>query len=924
MRVDPEQCLEQKRQIANLTDGLTIEISVMLKFFRCLGCLLGLSAIATSQEKEIDLETALAQQDYGRAEILLEELVSDWKTLSESDPSQENAVQYGLTLQALGTIERQAGKQEEALGHLEKSCELLAEAAPIVRVDGLETFALALQDLGHLGESEERLREVLDLKRTANAEPSSISQSEEHLALNLLAQGNYPEAGELFQANLNASPAGQPAVRARRLGNFGKYLHTLGSYARAASIYESALELPFEDPELKLSLTSELALAELRLGKLERAREGLEKASEGARDLYQDSDRSFLASPYLINLGALDLSLGEPEQAVGSFSAALEILESSLSADHPALIVPLNDLGCAEQAIGDYENAGIHLRRAAKLQEKHLPRLHLRVAETARNLARNSLLSGSPDAVQEIDRSSEIGIELLDELIHHGTERERLNFLQRLDLVSLPCATGDPQRIAKVLIATKARLLDAMLAGGSAESSKPPTWQEIQATLPAGSAFIDACRYTTADDDSVIRYGAVLILPDGPPKWIPLGTDEDLQRWLSAFRNRLSWRAGQLSGDTSRPPTLKITTILQSLHRGFWGPIGQELPADTQDIAFSPDGALYFLPLAALLDADGQPLCTRHRQVTTVSSARDLTRPPAYTSLNSTPWAIFGVSDFPKSSADPEDDRLLNLLASLDSMPGTTAETNLVKLRAPDDSFIVRDEAATELALSRLKSPPGVLHLGCHAFFLPSDIAQGATVDFDENADLLRSGGLLLHRAGMLKAGSLPFSPTDDILFPSEVAKLPLKGTRLVTLSSCESGAGTAVSGEGLLGLRRGFALAGAREVLVALWPVSDFSTPEFMDRFYELATAGSRPAQALWQCQQEHFAKAESVDEFEIAVLRYGPFVLSQNTPLQASGGTIVPPNPDRFPWLKFLLIVPAFAFLLARVLPKAREKKE
>jgi len=443
-----------------------------------------------------------------------------------------------------------------------------------------------------------------------------------------------------------------------------------------------------------------------------------------------------------------------------------------------------------------------------------------------------------------------------------------------------------------------------------------PDWQTVQKSLAPGSALVDATRFTALDGTD--SYGAIILLPEGPPKWVLLSSEEDLQRWLASFRERLSWRAGALAGKNTPPPPLKLRGILRSLHQRFWEPVTRELPAGTQHVAFSPDAALHFLPLPALMDEAIQPLCSRFLQVATLTSGRDLLNPATTTKLSSAPWELLGVSEFPKSKQPPEGDRLLELLASLDDMPGTADEMDrLVKL-APRGTRLLRNEKAIEPALSSLAEAPTVLHLGCHAFFLADDLSPATDLDFDEHSDLLHAGGLLLYGAALRKPGSPLFAPDDDLLFPAEVAKLPLQGTRLVTLSSCESGAGTAVSGEGLLGLRRGFALAGAREVVVALWPVSDRSTPAFMERFYQLALASDRPAQALWQCQREFLTKATNDDEFEAAVLRYAPFVLSQNTPLASGNEIAAAPAKRNIPWTRLALALPLLAFLAARFLKR------
>lgn len=849
---------------------------------------------------------ALDTNDLAAAEQELEALVTDWETAWQKDHSDENAVEMGRALQALGVIERQAGKANEALPHLQTAVERLATDSPSGRADALEALALTEQDLGQPSQAEKHLRQVIELR----PEGAERLQGFDNLAFNLLAQGKYPESSELFRQTLDATPPTDTESRARRLGNLGRYFHVLGSHFRAAETFREALALEIQNPEVRLSLSSQLALANLRLGKTEEARKGLEEAANEARTLY-GQQAPFRAVPFFNNLGALDLDLGDAANARSSFAYAVELLEASFSKDHPSLITPLNNLGAAEQAEGNYQNAETALRRAAALQEKHLPRVHLETAETARNLARNALLSGSPNAAAEIDRATELGIAVLDELIGHGSEQERLNFLQRNDLVSLPCVTGDASRIANVLLATKARLFDAMLSNGKAGAV--PDWQTVQKSLAPGSALVDATRYTALDGTH--GYGAIILLPEGPPKWVPLGSEEDLQRWLASFRERLSWRAGALAGKNTPPPALKLRGILRSLHQKFWEPIASELPAGVQHIAFSPDGALHFLPLPALMDEGMQPLCSRFLQVATLTSGRDLLNAPAATSLSSGYWEVLGVSEFPKSKTSPEGDRLLELLASLDDMPGTAEEMDRIARLVPNKSKFLRDKSATETALRGLSQAPAVLHLGCHAFFLADDLSPATALDFDERANLLHAGGLLLYGAALRKADSPDFAPDDDLLYPAEVAKLPLQGTRLVTLSSCESGAGTAVSGEGLLGLRRGFALAGAREVVVALWPVSDRSTPAFMERFYQLALASDRPAQALWQCQREFLTKATNDDEFEAAVLRYAPFVLSQNTPLATGQEIAAAATKPSLPWKRLALALPLLAFFAARL---------
>jgi len=73
----------------------------------------------------------------------------------------------------------------------------------------------------------------------------------------------------------------------------------------------------------------------------------------------------------------------------------------------------------------------------------------------------------------------------------------------------------------------------------------------------------------------------------------------------------------------------------------------------------------------------------------------------------------------------------------------------------------------------------------------------------------------------------------------------------LVVLSGCETGLGEQISGEGLIGLTRGFMNAGATRVIASLWQISDTATSILMADFYRLMQRdGLRPAAALRAAQ--------------------------------------------------------------------------
>lgn len=77
-------------------------------------------------------------------------------------------------------------------------------------------------------------------------------------------------------------------------------------------------------------------------------------------------------------------------------------------------------------------------------------------------------------------------------------------------------------------------------------------------------------------------------------------------------------------------------------------------------------------------------------------------------------------------------------------------------------------------------------------------------------------------------------SGKDDeaMLTAKEIQKLDLRAS-MVILSACETGLGKSHEG-GMIGLSRAFEIAGAKNVLMSLWPVSDSRTPKLMQYFFE------------------------------------------------------------------------------------------
>ncbi|MBI1745753.1 MAG: CHAT domain-containing protein [Acidobacteria bacterium] len=90
-----------------------------------------------------------------------------------------------------------------------------------------------------------------------------------------------------------------------------------------------------------------------------------------------------------------------------------------------------------------------------------------------------------------------------------------------------------------------------------------------------------------------------------------------------------------------------------------------------------------------------------------------------------------------------------------------------------------------------------------------------------------------------------PAQPNQTRLWLYEIFNWRMEAD-LVVLSSCRSGLGPRVVGDGVIGFTRAFMYAGARALVTTFWEIRDDVTPFFMEQFYFYLGRGERPSEAL------------------------------------------------------------------------------
>jgi len=117
----------------------------------------------------------------------------------------------------------------------------------------------------------------------------------------------------------------------------------------------------------------------------------------------------------------------------------------------------------------------------------------------------------------------------------------------------------------------------------------------------------------------------------------------------------------------------------------------------------------------------------------------------------------------------------------------------------------------------------------------------------------------------------------DGILYSGEIFNLKLNAD-LVVLSACETGLGQIKKGEGIIGLTRALLYAGAKNLVVSLWPVSDQSTSDLMIDFYKnlLSNKSARLSNSTRFAPLLQQAKLKMINDAKFAhPYFWSPFIL-------------------------------------------------
>lgn len=549
-------------------------------------------------------------------------------------------------------------------------------------------------------------------------------------------------------------------------------------------------------------------------------------------------DYAFILADY----GDLQFLSDQPAKARKTYALAIKLLLAQVQQYFPAL---------SEQEKSDYWNKiNAKLERyyvfavsqAAKQPELAGQAYNLRLQTKALLLSQSTalrarILGSKDEALKALFEQWQSRREYLSKL-YTRTKAEL-----KTANVKIADVEEEVNRLEKEL-----SLKSEMFAGRT--TSRQPEWKDVQQKLAPGTAAMELIRMRvnavpqTADS---IVYAALVVYKrpgNDAAKYpvlvkLPNGTRME-RRYFPNYSRSISNRFND---------TLS--------YKYFWAPFEVAL-AGIQTVYLSTDGVYNQVSLPALRDDRGLYVLDKI-DIRYVSNTRDLLKDIPQNFYEGRTALLVGNPRYnPKVAGD---------MFVIPELEGTQQEVDQVgKLLVTagwNTEKLTLDEASE--ANIKAKGNPKLLHIATHGFFYPSaeGTEEASVLGMEGNKaaqnPLLRSGlfltgaavGLAQEDADTLiterqpdikaktAAPTINSASTDGkqdngIMTAYEVMNMTLDNTQLVVLSACETGLGEVKNGEGVYGLQRAFAIAGARAVIMSLWRVNDAVTQQMMTLFYQ------------------------------------------------------------------------------------------
>lgn len=441
--------------------------------------------------------------------------------------------------------------------------------------------------------------------------------------------------------------------------------------------------------------------------------------------------------------------------------------------------------------------------------------------------------------------------------------------IARLRAMLAAAVQGPPDAFEKTLRTLEVRQQDLVRISPGYDSRLRVLgagFDDVRAALAPGGVLVEFRAFEPVDvatgDLGATRFAALLVTGSGEPAVADLGPVSELAPLVAALGAGVEVPGRGLAPQATPATRVSGDEAAQQLYGRLTAPFKDALAA-AGSVYLAPDGILDLAPFARLRRSGGG-YWFEAQELHVLQTGRDLLRPGADRPAHG--LVALGGIDFESGAAahEPDDavfaavrsdrkaavDRAARVFRlGFPPLPATADEatevTALFKKRHADEpAELWSGTQASKARLMALPSPPRVLHLATHGFYLPN-----------QSREPMLLSGIALAGANRDVTGA----GSEGLLFALEAEGLNLDGTELVVLSACDTAKGTVDYSEGVFGLARALRTAGARNVLVTLWPLDDVLARDFMADFYRnwLADGHGDPAKALRDTQRQWIRQA-------------------------------------------------------------------
>ena len=363
-------------------------------------------------------------------------------------------------------------------------------------------------------------------------------------------------------------------------------------------------------------------------------------------------------------------------------------------------------------------------------------------------------------------------------------------------------------------------MLDAVVARSAGAADDPMTLDEIAGALDPSDLLIEFVMGARRSFVFTVQRDRKITVHQLPPRAV-------LEQQVSAMRRQVTQRPSPGAGaiEAQRVGSRVYTTLLAPALAGV---------LDKRRLIIVADGLLFYAPFEAFTIPDMRVYVGEAFEVVRAASASVLGAIRSQRTARAIERRFVAFADPHVTGSAPADGELVRALErdgfSFAPLPGSRREIRdaAAALRAADTRIYTGESFTTESALAELQRPNQVVHFATHAIL-------------DERVP---------DRSGIV-ASAAARGGAPAILRARDLAGLKIP-VDLVVLSACQTGLGTIVAGEGVLGLAWAFTRAGAASLIVTLWNVSDAASGQAMVAFYRGLASGQSKSAALRSARHE------------------------------------------------------------------------